>query len=277
MDKEIPHFDETEMNSSVCREIDESREGFITTGIAKLDDLLEGGIPEGFTTLIEGVPGSSIEILAKQIASAGKSLYFSTGEPENEIIDTMKRFKWNTDDINIVDIASAFAEDVLEDEQERVDAFKHRSRINVKELISKGSSGMPKTDEGTPDFLAMLLTKTAQLSLPPRIIVNSLDFFLNEYPPDEVVKVVHALKMKNMQNKCALFLIVTKDTHDDNTERKLEVIADCIIELDITQKAGSYDRHLTVKKMRDYARKIGVANYTIEDNGFRFETIERII
>lgn len=281
MVEKIPNFNEEKVDDSPLRSIHEekhtTREGFISTGMNKLDDLLEGGIPQGFTTLIEGVPGAGIEILAKQIAASGKTLYFSTEEPEAEIFATMKRFDWSTDDTAVVDIASAYIDEVLQDQQERVDAFKHRSRLNVKDLISKGSTGMPQTDEGTPDFLAMLLTKTSDSSPPPKIIVNSLDFFFSEYEPDEVVKVLHALKMKNMQNKCALFLIITKGVYGAAVERKLEVIADCIIELNIAKKSGSFERNLTVKKMRDYARKIGIANYTIEENGFRFETIKRIV
>jgi len=45
------------------------KEEFISTGIEKLDTLLEGGTPKGFSILILGGPGSSIEILAKQPSS----------------------------------------------------------------------------------------------------------------------------------------------------------------------------------------------------------------
>ena len=43
------------------------KDEFISTGIDKLDGLLEGGILKGFTTLLLGTAGSSIEILSKQI------------------------------------------------------------------------------------------------------------------------------------------------------------------------------------------------------------------
>jgi len=47
------------------------KEEFIRTGIEKLDKLLEGGAPKGFSVLILGTPGSSIEILCKQLATSG--------------------------------------------------------------------------------------------------------------------------------------------------------------------------------------------------------------
>ena len=67
-------------------------EEFVSTGIEKLDKLLEGGIPSGFATIIMGTPGSSIEILSKQLASTGNALYFTTEETQDEVVDTMNRF-----------------------------------------------------------------------------------------------------------------------------------------------------------------------------------------
>ena len=62
------------------------KEGFISSGIDKLDKLLEGGTPKGFTVLLLGTPGSSIEIISKQLACSvvGKTLYVSTEETEVE-------------------------------------------------------------------------------------------------------------------------------------------------------------------------------------------------
>ena len=65
------------------------KEEFISTGIEKLDKLLEGGTPKGYTVLILGTPGSSIEILSKQLATTGKVLYFTTEESEDEVKDAM--------------------------------------------------------------------------------------------------------------------------------------------------------------------------------------------
>jgi len=79
-------------------------EEFISTGIEKLDKLLEGGTPKGYTVLILGTSGSSIEILSKQLATDGKTLYFSTDETEEEIKNTMQRFGWVKNNIEIVDI-----------------------------------------------------------------------------------------------------------------------------------------------------------------------------
>jgi KaiC/GvpD/RAD55 family RecA-like ATPase len=81
------------------------KEGFIRTGIDKLDRLLEGGIPSGFTVVLLGSPGSSTEILVKQIASGSIVTYITTEETKDEILNTMHRFNWLVPDIDFVDIS----------------------------------------------------------------------------------------------------------------------------------------------------------------------------
>jgi len=255
-----------------------NKDEFISTGIETLDKLLEGGIPRGYTTLILGVPGSGIEILAKQLATTGETLYFSTDETRDKVLDTIQKFGWSIENIEIVDIASLFSESILKSQEERIEAYKKRSKIDLKELISESSYGMPSIKKSETDFLALLLTKTIEkLSPPEKIIINSLDFFLEHYPEEDVFKVIHALKMRNMKAKTALFLIMTKGIHAPSFERKMETVGDCVIELEVIKRGSSFDRYISVKKMRNYARKIGIASYTIENNGFVLETIERIM
>ena len=48
-------------------------------------------------------------------------------------------------------------------------------------------------------------------------------------------------------------------------------------ELQVLQKGSTFERFLSVRKMRNYAKKIGIARYTIDDSGFVLEMIERIM
>ena len=132
---------------------------FLSTGIEKLDKLLEGGTPRGYTVLLLVNPGSSIEILSKQLASTGKVLYFTTEETENELNNAMKRFGWSTSSIDVIDIASQYSQAVLSGEQRRVSVYQQRSKVKLKELIEIGSSGMPPIERGGKDFLAILSNK----------------------------------------------------------------------------------------------------------------------
>lgn len=249
---------------------------FISTGIEKLDKLLEGGIPRGFTTLILGTPGSSIEILSKQLATVGDVLYFTTEETKDEVLETMGRFGWNPPEINFIDMASKYSQSVLTGEQKRVSIYEQRSKLKLKELIEIGSSGMPPTTKGEEDFLAILSNKI-KTAASKKIIINSLDFFLSQYSQDEVIRTIHAAKISNLQNRGALFVIMTRGIHGDVFERKMEGIADCVLELEVLQKGSTFERFLSVKKMRNYAKKIGIARYAIDSDGFVLEMIERIM
>lgn len=253
-----------------------TKDEFISTGIEKLDKLLEGGIPRGFTTLILGTPGTSIEILSKQLATVGDVLYFTTEETKDEVLETMNRFGWKPPEINFIDIASKYSQSVLSGEQKRVSIYEQRSKLKLKELIEIGSSGMPPTAKGEEDFLAILSNKI-KTAASKKIIINSLDFFLSQYSQDEVIRTIHAAKISNLQNKGALFVIMTRGIHGDVFERKMEGIADCVLELEVLQKGSTFERFLSVKKMRNYAKKIGIARYAIDSDGFVLEMIERIM
>ena len=253
-----------------------AKEEFISTGIEKLDKLLEGGTPPGYTVLILGTPGSSIEILSKQLASQGKVLYFSTEETSDELKGTMERFGWKKPTMEIVDMASQYTEAVLSGEQRRVSVYEQRSKVKLKELIEIGSSGMPPTSKGGEDFLAILSNKIKSAKS-EKIIINSLDFFLNQYTQDEVIRTIHAAKISNIQNKGVIYMIMTRGIHGDIFERRMEGLADCVLELEVLQKGSTFERFLAVKKMKNYAKKIGIARYVIDSDGFVLEMIERIM
>jgi len=253
-----------------------AKDEFITTGIEKLDRLLEGGTPRGFTILILGSPGSSIEILSKQLAITSKSLYITTEETEDEVLATIKRFGWDKSKLQIVDIASEYAKAVLSGEQKRVSIYEQRSRVKLKELIEIGSSGMPPVAKGGEDFLAILSDKIKSVKS-DKIIINSLDFFLSQYSQEEVIRTIHAAKISNLRNRGVLIIIMTRGIHGDVFERKMEGIADCVLELEVLQKGSNFERFLAVKKMKNYAKKIGIARYVIDSDGFVLEMIERIM
>ena len=251
-------------------------EEFISTGIEKLDKMLEGGTPKGFSVLLLGSPGSSIEILSKQLATSGNVLYFSTEETESEILDTMGRFGWDNTNLEIVDISTDYTKHVLSKEEKRISVYEQRAKVKLRELIEIGSSGMPPIPKGTEDFLAILSDKI-NTTKAEKIIVNSLDFFLGLYTQEEVLRTIHAAKISNLQNKGVLIIIMTRGIHGDIFERKMEGIADCVLELEVLQKGSTFERFLAVKKMKNYAKKIGIARYAIDSDGFILEMIERIM
>jgi KaiC/GvpD/RAD55 family RecA-like ATPase len=249
---------------------------YISTGIENLDKLLEGGIQKGFTTLILGSPGSSIEILGKQISSTKDVLYVTTEEKKDDVIRTMERFGWEVSNIDFLDISSNFSQQILKGIGRPINIYEQKSKTKIKELIKEGSSNKVSNTIKIHDYLAYMLDNIKKTNH-EKIIVNTLDFFINEYPQDKVIRIIQEIKIQNSDKKSALFIILTKDVHGEILEKKLEGMSDCVIELEVIQKGSTFERFLTIKKLRNFAKKIGIARYSVESNGFVLETVERIM
>jgi KaiC/GvpD/RAD55 family RecA-like ATPase len=253
-----------------------SQKNMISTGIPKLDELLGGGIQKGFTVGISSIPGTNIEIIMKQIASTDKPVFITTNETKDEIISTMDEFSWNSGSIDFEDIARINLDQILKGENRRVSIQNHRSKKLIKELIQAGSQGTPELKRREDDYLAILSNILREKSA-RKIIINSLDFFLEQYNTEDVLRSLKAGKVNIFQEKGALFFTYTRGIHDLIVERQIELLADCVIELDVVKHGSSLERILSIKKMRNLTKKIGSARYDIDDNGFTLEEIDRIL
>lgn len=248
----------------------------ISTGVQKLDDLLGGGFQKGFTTLISAIPGTNIEIFTKQLATTDNPIYISTDETKEEIIDTMQSFSWDTESITFEDICQKHLDHVRDGESKRISIYQHRSQKEIKDLIKVGSKGIPAKHAWEEDYLAILSHRLKNHGS-QKIIVNNLDFFLERYHTNDILHTIKAGKVAISEHKGVLIIIVTRGVHGTQIERNLESLADCILELDVIQKGTSFERLLSVKKIRNYAKKIGTARYDITDRGLILENIERIL
>jgi len=248
----------------------------MSTGISKFDELLGGGIQKGFTMAISSIPGTNIEIIIKQIASIDNPIYITTDETKEEIISTMNEFSWDNSHIDFEDIARKKLDHILKGENKRVSIHHQRSKNLIKDLIQAGSQGLPYSRHGEEDYLA-ILSHILQDRSDQKIIINSLDFFLEQNNVDDVLQSLKAGKANIFQEKGILFFTFTRGIHETVIERQMELLADCVIELDVVKKGSSLERILSVKKLRNLGKKIGTARYDIDENGFTLEEIERIL
>jgi circadian clock protein KaiC len=108
-----------------------------STGIAGLDDVLNGGLTYDRLYLIEGMPGSGKTTLAFQFllrgAEVGESaLYLTLSETEEEIRSVASSHGWSLDGVNICELATEAA---LEP-REQYTVF-HPSEVEFSETTSK--------------------------------------------------------------------------------------------------------------------------------------------
>ncbi len=72
----------------------------VNTGVPGFDGLIEGGIPEGFVTMVTGSPGTgkttfSLQFLMEGVRNNERCIFFSFEEMAEQIIKQTIRFGWN--------------------------------------------------------------------------------------------------------------------------------------------------------------------------------------
>ena len=83
----------------------------IRTGTAGLDKMLHGGLVPGRPYIVSGAPGSGKTILSMQFLREGleggeRCLFVCLEEPPNELKINMRAFRWNLDDLDVLDANS---------------------------------------------------------------------------------------------------------------------------------------------------------------------------
>ena len=149
-----------------------SENEYISTGIENLDKLLGGGIQKGFTTLILGPPGSSIEILGKQISSTNNVLYITTDETEEDVKKAMERFGWKISNIGFLDISSQYSQEILNGVGRPINIYEQKTKTKIQELIKIGSSNNKLDSNKIKDYLSLMLEKIKNNSYDKAIINN---------------------------------------------------------------------------------------------------------
>ncbi len=236
-----------------------------TIGIEMLDKALMNGVPRGYTILLSGTPGSGKELFAKQFASAGVEsenvVYFTTTERDEDIVATMRSFNWNTN-IKIVNIGTEYYKKVLEKE---LLISKYREEgIPVNEIFMPGK----KKKEKELNFLTEVTYEISKLQPPFRIIIDSLDFFLNQYERSKVISALRTIKAHTQYSESVALITMLTNVYDTATQSGIEEIVDVILELEMLRTTSSFDKYLIVKKVRNHPEKTGIFKYEVSDDGF---------
>ncbi len=233
------------------------------SGVPELDKSL-GGIPEGFAILVYGSPGSGTELFAKQFAAAGVGkenvIYFTTSERDEDVRSTMKHFGWNPN-ITIINIGEEYYDKILAKELE---ISKYRQEgVSIKDIkrlrgheISKGIN-----------FLTKITYEISKLKPPFRVIIDSLDFFLEYYEPQQVISALRTIKAHSQYQRGIVLATMLKGVHEPKTESGVEEVVDIIIELEKLRKEKEFQRYLIIQKVRNHPEKVGIMEYTITERG----------
>ena len=239
----------------------------VSIGLPNLDKALMNGVPEGYTILLSGSPGSGMELFAKQFAASGGEeenvIYITTTERDEDIISTMQNFGWSTDRITIVNIGAEYYHKVLE--KELIISKYREEGIPIKEIFAPAR----KRKEKEVNFLTKITYEIFKLKPPFRIVIDSLDFFLNYYDRNKVISALRTIKAHAQYYGGVVLVTMLKDVYDTHTQSGIEQLADIILEMEMLRTPKGFINYLILKKVRNHPEKAGIFKYEVYEKGIR--------
>jgi len=237
---------------------------FTSIGIPALDEHLGGGIQKGSTVLVMGTPGSGTEFFAKQFASAGQETvtYFTSTERDEDVLGVMREYGWRTD-LKIVNVGTKYYESVLAKKLE-VSRFRQ-------EGISLGDIRRFRDEDSAKEenFLTFLAYEISKLTPPFRVVINSLDFFLENYESPEVLMAMRTIKAHTQHSESVTLMTMLKGVHDSRIQSSVEDLADVILELEHDKQGSEFKKFIIVQKVRNRPVMVGIIPTIFDKTGIR--------
>ena len=221
----------------------------LTTGIAGLDDILEGGLPSGHLYLIEGDPGTGKTTLALQFLLAGANhgesvLYVTLSESAKELKDVAASHGWFLDNVQIFEL--------LPDEEalrpERQYTVFHPSEVEL------------------GDTTKAIVAKVEEVD-PKRVVIDSLsELRMLAQDPLRYRRQILAFK-QYFSGKQRTVLLLDDRTNTDR-DLQLQSIAHGVLSLEnLPRDYGVKRRRLEVLKLRGSSFREGFHDYGIKKGG----------
>jgi len=233
-------------------------------GIPALDERLGGGILKGSTVLVVGTPGSGMEFFAKQFASAGQEsvTYFTSTERDEDVLNVMREYGWRTD-LKIVNVESKYYEHVLAKKLE-ISRFRQEG-ITLQDLRRFKEADTMKEE----NFLTFLAYEISKLSPPFRVVINSLDFFLENYESSEVLMAMRTIKAHTQHSESVTLMTMLKGVHESRIQSSIEDLADVILELEREKVGHEFKKFIMVDKVRNRPAMVGIIPTVYDKTGIK--------
>ena len=204
----------------------------LSTGIAELDAMLEGGIPKGFMVAITGEPGTGktilcIHFIAQGVSEGDKCIYVTTEESRESIITQAAQFGF------------AFSKSAAEKKMIIIDALMGRQdewslqSLEVEELVNKVIEAKKVLGYGRA-----------------RLVIDSLSAFWLDRP---AMARRYSYFVKKVLSKWGFTVMATSQYAITTSEAfgwGVEHIADGIIRFRRSVRSGVLKRYILIEKMR---------------------------
>ena len=212
----------------------------VKTGIAGLDEFLQGGLPPRVLLLI-GLPGSGNEVFARQTAFTRAKqngvTYFTVSTAPEFVKDDMASYGWD-----------------------------------LTPLEENGNWKFINLSDST----SIVKTVIQEVKKRRCIVFDSLSELLITQKIEDAVSLLTALAVENRQSQEFHLMLLTEGMQDKKDEITMEHFAEGIIIFNTNWTGDSTNRDFMIKKMRGTLIPSRRLPYKIGTKGFIIETASRI-
>jgi KaiC/GvpD/RAD55 family RecA-like ATPase len=235
----------------------------VATGIVGLDELVEGGFPEGRVILIIGGPGSGKTILCGQFLYKGiyknneNGVFVSLDENKDHFYSEMQKFGW----------------DFEKAEAERKFAFIDATRISqvsmLKEQLYKEESRSLRGKQLSIDKLIEDLQAKIMQVKAKRVVVDTLATLIYRFP-DPIERRTAIVDLIASLSDLGVTSVVTTELEQLGLERNAleeEFLVHGVIMMQTLFSGGTTTRAIQVEKMRETKVNPSLVPYSIDKSG----------
>jgi KaiC/GvpD/RAD55 family RecA-like ATPase len=250
----------------------------VKTGIKGLDELIEGGLPKGYSFLLLGGPGTGkttfgVQYLYKGATEYGENgMYVTFDEPPYSITSNSQRYGWN----------------LLDQEKQGKIAFvdaspiKRDTRTATFVPPSLGQSFLGAAKFKIEDVLAAVKEVKAKVNA-KRCVIDSISALTLQYKDDFEIRqqTLHLIKDLTEMNLTTIMLAENPEDRQDMTRFGAEAfLAQGVIVLHMYRVEESNVKALEVRKMRGAKHTDRLCPYRITAEGIEVypeETVFRSV
>lgn len=222
----------------------------IQTGISGLDDILNGGLPQGHLYLVEGDPGTGKTTLALQFLLEGirhkeNVIYVTLSESRRELEQVAYSHGWSTEALQIYEMVPD-EEDLSPEAQYTV--F-HPSEVELADTITA-------------------ILEQVDATQPQRVVFDSLsELRMLARDPLKYRRQILALKRHFAGRNCTVLLLDDR-TAEGSHDLQLQSIAHGVLMMQSLERDfGIKRRRIEIRKLRGSSYREGFHDYTIETGG----------
>jgi circadian clock protein KaiC len=234
----------------------------LPTGVQGLDELLNGGFPDGRVILIIGGPGSGKTILASQFLYKGISDYNENGifvsldETKEHYYGEMQGFGW----------------DFTKAEQEKKFAFIDATKMSRAAMLREKLSLETQSLRGKQlqiDKLVEKIEYAIDEINAKRVVLDTLATLFHRFP-DPIERRVAVVDLIESLSELKITTLITTELGRLSLDREVSVeeyLAHGVIMMQTLFNAGVTSRALQVVKMRGTKTNSNLVPYTIDNTG----------